>query len=161
MLFWNIYYRTLNLYAHSMGSIDFLHDAYHCKAKRNRTFFIGNAARLPLLAPDQVLKLKQLTILTLAETNKVFFWTFTSFMISCNMEFIFPPESRTACYNKVKVYFMSQNFNSKVIFWSAELKFKANCELVLHLFFASLHFLFLDPFWNSLACNCNHMIIIV
>ncbi|GLT51562.1 hypothetical protein SLA2020_249640 [Shorea laevis] len=31
----------------------------------------NNAGRLPQLAPDQVLKLKQLTVLTLAETNKV------------------------------------------------------------------------------------------
>ncbi|XP_048334731.2 COP9 signalosome complex subunit 7 isoform X2 [Ziziphus jujuba] len=31
----------------------------------------NNAGRLPQLAPEQVLKLKQLTVLTLAETNKV------------------------------------------------------------------------------------------
>ncbi|XVE74107.1 hypothetical protein DITRI_Ditri11bG0172600 [Diplodiscus trichospermus] len=31
----------------------------------------GNTGSLPLLVPDQVLKLKQLTVLTLAETNKV------------------------------------------------------------------------------------------
>ncbi|KAI9094527.1 hypothetical protein K1719_026647 [Acacia pycnantha] len=31
----------------------------------------GNAGRLPQLTPDQILKLKQLTVLTLAETNKV------------------------------------------------------------------------------------------
>ncbi|KAI4302824.1 hypothetical protein MLD38_038525 [Melastoma candidum] len=31
----------------------------------------SNAVRLPQLVPDQVLKLKQLTVLTLAETNKV------------------------------------------------------------------------------------------
>lgn len=31
------------------------------------------ASRLPQLKPDQVLKLKQLTVLTLAETNKVYF----------------------------------------------------------------------------------------
>ncbi|XP_021280915.1 COP9 signalosome complex subunit 7 isoform X1 [Herrania umbratica] len=31
----------------------------------------GNSGRLPQLVPDQVLKLKQLTVLTLAETNKV------------------------------------------------------------------------------------------
>ncbi|CAK9149395.1 unnamed protein product [Ilex paraguariensis] len=31
----------------------------------------SNAGRLPQLVPDQVLKLKQLTVLTLAETNKV------------------------------------------------------------------------------------------
>ncbi|PQP97969.1 COP9 signalosome complex subunit 7 isoform X2 [Prunus yedoensis var. nudiflora] len=30
----------------------------------------GDASRLPQLVPDQVLKLKQLTVLTLAETNK-------------------------------------------------------------------------------------------
>ncbi|GJZ97437.1 hypothetical protein Tco_0669890 [Tanacetum coccineum] len=32
---------------------------------------VGNASNLPPLAPDQILKLKQLTVLTLAETNKV------------------------------------------------------------------------------------------
>ncbi|KAM2279981.1 hypothetical protein ACFX1S_040751 [Malus domestica] len=32
---------------------------------------VGDAGRLPHLVPDQVLKLKQLTVLTLAETNKV------------------------------------------------------------------------------------------
>ncbi|KAM2156719.1 hypothetical protein ACFX1R_042373 [Malus domestica] len=32
---------------------------------------VGDASRLPHLVPDQVLKLKQLTVLTLAETNKV------------------------------------------------------------------------------------------
>ncbi|RVW32310.1 COP9 signalosome complex subunit 7 [Vitis vinifera] len=31
----------------------------------------GNVDRLPQLVPDQALKLKQLTVLTLAETNKV------------------------------------------------------------------------------------------
>lgn len=31
----------------------------------------SNASNLPPLAPDQVLKLKQLTVLTLAETNKL------------------------------------------------------------------------------------------
>jgi hypothetical protein len=35
--------------------------------------FVGNAGRLPQLVPEQVLKLKQLTVLTLAETNKVSF----------------------------------------------------------------------------------------
>nr|XP_028961421.1 COP9 signalosome complex subunit 7-like isoform X11 [Malus domestica] len=33
-------------------------------------FLMGDASRLPHLVPDQVLKLKQLTVLTLAETNK-------------------------------------------------------------------------------------------
>lgn len=37
---------------------------------------VGNADRLPQLVPEQVLKLKQLTVLTLAETNKVFFIEF-------------------------------------------------------------------------------------
>ncbi|GKD56453.1 hypothetical protein Tco_1289840 [Tanacetum coccineum] len=31
----------------------------------------SNASNLPPLAPDQILKLRQLTVLTLAETNKV------------------------------------------------------------------------------------------
>lgn len=31
----------------------------------------GNAGTLPNLIPDQILKIKQLTVLTLAETNKV------------------------------------------------------------------------------------------
>lgn len=31
----------------------------------------GNSALLPKLLPDQILKLKQLTVLTLSETNKV------------------------------------------------------------------------------------------
>jgi len=35
-------------------------------------WLIGNADRLPQLVPDQILKLKQLTVLTLAETYKVF-----------------------------------------------------------------------------------------
>lgn len=34
-------------------------------------WLIGNAERLPQLIPDQTLKLKQLTVLTLAETYKV------------------------------------------------------------------------------------------
>ena len=34
--------------------------------------FAGNSGRLPELGSDQALKLKQLTVLTLAETNKVF-----------------------------------------------------------------------------------------
>ncbi|GMP82362.1 hypothetical protein CsSME_00036701 [Camellia sinensis var. sinensis] len=33
-------------------------------------YFLGNAGRLPQLVPDQTLKLKQLTVLTLAETDK-------------------------------------------------------------------------------------------
>ena len=32
---------------------------------------LGNASRIPQLSPDQILKLKQLTVLTLAESNKV------------------------------------------------------------------------------------------
>uniref|UniRef100_A0A7N2KXK5 PCI domain-containing protein n=1 Tax=Quercus lobata TaxID=97700 RepID=A0A7N2KXK5_QUELO len=32
--------------------------------------FVGNAGRLPQLVPEQVVKLKQLSVLTLAETNK-------------------------------------------------------------------------------------------
>ena len=35
-------------------------------------YFAGNSSRLPELGSDQALKLKQLTVLTLAETNKVF-----------------------------------------------------------------------------------------
>ncbi|XP_031248346.1 COP9 signalosome complex subunit 7-like [Pistacia vera] len=35
-----------------------------------RLFVHGNAARLPQLVPVQVVKLKQLSVLTLAETNK-------------------------------------------------------------------------------------------
>jgi COP9 signalosome complex subunit 7 len=31
----------------------------------------GNSAMLPKLSQDQILKLKQLTVLTLSETNKV------------------------------------------------------------------------------------------
>ena len=34
-------------------------------------WFTDNAGSLPQLLPDQILKLKQLTVLTLAETNKV------------------------------------------------------------------------------------------
>lgn len=34
-------------------------------------YFAGNSSRLPELSSDQALKLKQLTVLTLAETNKV------------------------------------------------------------------------------------------
>lgn len=41
--------------------------------------FVGNAGRLPQLVPEQVLKLKQLTVLTLAETNKVSFLEFQPF----------------------------------------------------------------------------------
>lgn len=52
---------------------------YHlCENAKNLTVFIkffewliGNADRLPQLTPDQILKLKQLTVLTLAETYKV------------------------------------------------------------------------------------------
>lgn len=33
--------------------------------------FVGNAGSLPLLLPDQGRKLKQLSVLTLADTNKV------------------------------------------------------------------------------------------
>ena len=32
----------------------------------------GNSGLLPQLVPDQILKLKQLSVLTLAETNKVY-----------------------------------------------------------------------------------------
>ena len=35
------------------------------------TWLAGNADPLPQLIPDQILKLKQLTVLTLAETHKV------------------------------------------------------------------------------------------
>ncbi|GKV12741.1 hypothetical protein SLEP1_g23855 [Rubroshorea leprosula] len=46
----------------------------------------NNAGRLLQLAPDQVLKLKQLTVLTLAETNKVCYPDFIPFLQS----FAFP-----------------------------------------------------------------------
>ncbi|KAJ6695967.1 hypothetical protein OIU74_014970 [Salix koriyanagi] len=36
----------------------------------------GNSALLPKLLPDQILKLKQLTVLTLSETNKVLSYNF-------------------------------------------------------------------------------------
>lgn len=43
--------------------------------RKNKNYVLccdkGVANRLPHLGPDQVLKLKQLTVLTLAETNKV------------------------------------------------------------------------------------------
>lgn len=38
---------------------------------RDDTKFLGNVGRLPSLLPDQVKKLKQLSVLTLAETKKV------------------------------------------------------------------------------------------
>lgn len=38
--------------------------------KLKHSSIVGDASRLPQLVPDQVLKLKQLTVLTLAETNK-------------------------------------------------------------------------------------------
>lgn len=47
----------------------------------------GVAGRLPQLVPDQVLKLKQLTVLTLAETNKVAVHVFTDFMYRCTAHF--------------------------------------------------------------------------
>lgn len=37
---------------------------------------VGVADRLPPMVPDQVLKLKQLTVLTLAESNKVSLYLF-------------------------------------------------------------------------------------
>lgn len=36
----------------------------------------GNASLLPPLVPDQIIKLKQLTVLSLAETNKVCYYFF-------------------------------------------------------------------------------------
>ncbi|KAI4354702.1 hypothetical protein L6164_003547 [Bauhinia variegata] len=50
----SVYLDLLRLFAHGTWS------DYKC-----------NAGRLPQLIPDQILKLKQLTVLTLAETNKV------------------------------------------------------------------------------------------
>lgn len=46
--------------------------------------FIGNAGCLPQLVSDQVLKLKQLTVLTLAERSKVFLPTLW-FLFALNM----------------------------------------------------------------------------
>jgi len=43
----------------------------------------GNADRLPQLIPDQILKLKQLTVLTLAETYKVYLLITQSYWLSC------------------------------------------------------------------------------
>jgi len=37
-------------------------------------WLVGNAGHLPQLIPDQILKLKQLTVLTLASTSEVFFF---------------------------------------------------------------------------------------
>ena len=45
------------------------HWQYHCSMINLP--FAGIAGSLPPLVPDQVLKLKQLTVLTLAETSKV------------------------------------------------------------------------------------------
>lgn len=39
-----------------------------------KIFLTGNAGRFPALLPDQVRKLKQLSVLTLAENNKVVFF---------------------------------------------------------------------------------------
>jgi len=41
-------------------------------------WLVDNAGRLPQLIPDQILKLKQLTVLTLARTYEVFFLCFGS-----------------------------------------------------------------------------------
>lgn len=46
--------------------LDALHDELY-----NLCCDAGIASRLPPLVPDQILKLKKLTVLTLAETNKV------------------------------------------------------------------------------------------
>ena len=43
-----------------------------CNSSLSMVYFAGNSSRLPELGTDQALKLKQLTVLTLAETNKVF-----------------------------------------------------------------------------------------
>ncbi|KAI7748435.1 hypothetical protein M8C21_007593 [Ambrosia artemisiifolia] len=45
--------------------------AYRTIIRGNKYNMSGNASNLPPLVPDQVLKLKQLTVLTLAEANKV------------------------------------------------------------------------------------------
>ena len=61
----------------------------------NKTMFIkrftwlaGNADRLPQLIPDQILKLKQLTVLTLAETYKVYLLITQSYWLSCFAVFV-------------------------------------------------------------------------
>lgn len=49
-------------------------------------WLIGNSDRLPQLTPDQILKLKQLTVLTLAETYKVEYFILPS-VFSHHMSF--------------------------------------------------------------------------
>lgn len=48
------------------------------------------ASRLPQLIPDQTLKLKQLTVLTLAETNKVSFQYYMSVHLNKMLEICLP-----------------------------------------------------------------------
>lgn len=43
--------------------------------------YLGNAAYLPQLVPDQAVKLKQLSVLTLAEMNKVSSLIFVEILI--------------------------------------------------------------------------------
>lgn len=57
---------------------------------------IGNAACLPQLVPEQVLKLKQLTVLTLAETDKVLF-------LELKVASFPSARGRLACLNNVQV----------------------------------------------------------
>ena len=51
----------------------------------NFMIFLGNAGRLPQLVPDQILKLKQLTVLTLSELNKVFVFELINLFIDLTM----------------------------------------------------------------------------
>ncbi|KAM1027707.1 hypothetical protein ACFX2I_040437 [Malus domestica] len=61
----SVYLDVLRLFAHGTWS-DYKYKSKHTKIASS----FGDASHLPHLVPDQVLKLKQLTVLTLAETNK-------------------------------------------------------------------------------------------
>ncbi|TYJ08586.1 hypothetical protein E1A91_A11G084800v1 [Gossypium mustelinum] len=62
----SVYLKVLQLFAHGTWS------DYRSKLETCALLFVtSNCSSLPQLVPDQVLKLKQLTVLTLAETNKV------------------------------------------------------------------------------------------
>ncbi|KAH0918212.1 hypothetical protein HID58_025872 [Brassica napus] len=65
----SVYVDVLRLFAHGTWG------DYKCNQPLVTTFrmfrYSCNASRIPQLSPDQILKLKQLTVLTLAESNKV------------------------------------------------------------------------------------------
>ncbi|CAL0304620.1 unnamed protein product [Lupinus luteus] len=67
----SVYLDVLRLFAHGTWS-DYKIDGNNLVVLVKKfKWLTGNASRLPQLVPDQILKLKQLTVLTMADTHKV------------------------------------------------------------------------------------------